>query len=263
MTRVVSFSSGKGGVGKTTLASNMGKVWARSGRRTLIIDGDWSLGKLGLAYGLRPQWTIQTVLEGERPLSDVVIRVEDGLDLLASPSGVMGFEELTELQRNQLFFELDALGNKSYDRILIDHSSGIHWGVLQFAAAAHQHVIVTTPEPTSYMDAYAIMKLLSKRFAIREFWLIGALCTRMRDAERILGKFLDTARGQLNVRVHMLGLIPWDSRLITSTQTQKIFVDLFPVDAITERFEQIRATLDRSEPSRFHGMQYFFDTIHS
>lgn len=263
MTKVISFSSGKGGVGKTTLASNLGKLWARSGKRTLLIDGDWALGKLGLTFGLRPQWTIQTVLQGERPLLEVVTPVEPELDLLASPSGIMGFEELTEAQRNQLFFEIDALGTKRYDRILIDHSSGISWGVLQFAAAAHQHVVVTTPEPTSYMDAYAIMKLLSKRYSIREFWLVGALCTRMRDAERTFGKFLDTARGQLSVRVHIAGIIPWDSRLITSMQAQRAFVDLFPQDEITDRFQQIRTALDRKETGRFHGMQYFFDNIYS
>ncbi|MBI1860172.1 MAG: AAA family ATPase [Deltaproteobacteria bacterium] len=262
MTRVISFSSGKGGVGKTTLATNLGCLWSKAQRKTLLIDGDWALGKLSLAYGLRPEWTIQTVLEGKKPLSECVMRIDDHLDLLASPSGVMGFEELTEEQRNQLFFELDALGTKNYDRILIDHSSGIHWGVLQFAAAAHQHVVVTTPEPTSYMDAYAIMKLLSKRFAIRDFWLVGALCTRLREAERTLNKFMETARTHLDVRVQLLELIPWDSRLIKSFGN-KPFVDNYPNDLITERLERVRSRLDFAEPKKFHGLQYFFDTIHS
>lgn len=263
MTRVISFSSGKGGVGKTTLASNLGLLWSHSGQRTLLVDGDWSLGKLGLTYGVRPQWTIQTVLSGEKTLAEAVHQIDDHLDLLASPSGVLGFEELSEAQRNQLFFELDALGTSRYERILIDHSSGIHWGVLQFAAAAHQHVIVTTPEPASCMDGYAIMKLLSRRFSIREFWLVGALCTRMREAERMLHKFMDTTRNYLDVRVHLLDLIPWDSRLVTSLQVQKPFVSLFPGDPITDRLEAVRKSLDRSTPKQFHGLQYFFDNLHS
>ena len=245
------------------MVHNLGVLWARSGKKTLLVDGDWALGKLGLAYNLRPQWTIQSVLQGEKLLAEAILPVNDHLDLLAAPSGVLGFEELTETQRNQLFFELDALGSHAYDRILIDHSSGIHWGVLQFAAAAHQHVVVTTPEPTSYMDAYAIMKLLSRRFVIREFWVLGALCTRMRDAERTFQKFLNTTRSHLDIRVHLLDLIPWDARLMTSMQVQKPFVDLFRCDPIAEKFERVRTRLDQSQPKRFHGLQYFFENPYS
>src|SRR5690606_18909974 len=146
MSKVISFSSGKGGVGKTSLVANLGCLYAAQGKKTLLIDGDWSLGKLSIALGIRPQHTIDRVLKGEVTLFEAMEKVRDRLSLLAAPSGKVGFEELDEATRNGLFYQLDQLANL-HDVVLLDHSSGIHWGVLQFAAASHQHVIVTTAEP--------------------------------------------------------------------------------------------------------------------
>src|SRR5262245_41854436 len=126
MSRVISFASGKGGVGKTTLVANLGHRWAAQGKSTLMIDGDWSLGKLSITLGVRPEWTVEKVLAGEVALAAAVQRVAPNLNLLASPTGVIGFEELPEAARNQLYFELEALCS-THDLILFDHSSGLHW----------------------------------------------------------------------------------------------------------------------------------------
>src|SRR5947209_5924547 len=134
MTKVYSFSSGKGGVGKTTFVSNLGTLWAKKGYRTLLIDADWTLGKLSIALGVRPQWTIDKVLAQEVSLHSAVEQVGENLFLLASPSGVLGLEELSENSRNQLFYEFESLSDR-YDIILLDHSSGVNMAVLQFAAA--------------------------------------------------------------------------------------------------------------------------------
>ncbi len=176
---------------------------------------------------------------------------------LASPSGVYGLEELDESSRNQLYFELEALGC-GYDRILLDHSSGLHWNVLQFAAAAHQHVVVTTPEPTSYSDAYAIMKILSKRFAVRDFWLIVTQSQQQQESERIIERFMDIARSHLDIRLHLLDIFSWEPRVAESIRKQQAFVERYPLHEMTLRLKKLTVALDGVELRPSHGLSFFY-----
>jgi flagellar biosynthesis protein FlhG len=256
-TRVISFASGKGGVGKTSLVANLGSLWADRGCRTLLIDGDWSLGKLGITLGVRPQWTIESVIDEEMPIRKVVQPVGNNLSFLASPTGVMGLEELSEGVRNQLFFELESL-IPDYDRVLFDHSSGIHWGVLQFAAASHEHVIVTTPEPTSYTDAYAIMKILSRRFGVRNFWLLVTMSHNYPESERIIDRFTEVTRSHLDVSVKLLDILEWEPLVSASIRNQKPFVDTYPAHKLTGQFSRILDQIEKSPISHSHGLNFFY-----
>jgi flagellar biosynthesis protein FlhG len=256
-TRVLSFSSGKGGVGKTSLVANLGSIWAKAGKKTLLIDGDWSLGKLGIAMGVRPRWTVEKVLSGEIDLAAAVQEVGDNLYLLASPSGVLGFEELDEQTRNQLFFEIEGLRNR-FDLILFDHSSGLHSGVTPFAAASHQQVIVTTSEPTSYTDAYAIMKILSQKYSIREFWLMVTMSHSQSESDKIIERFMDVVRSQLEVRIRLLDIFPWEPRLSEALRKQKPFVDIYPGDSFTQKLGEICRKLERSPLTLNHGLRFFY-----
>lgn len=258
MTKVISFSSGKGGVGKTTLVANLGRLWAKAGKRVLLLDGDWSLGKLSLVFGVRPQWTVEQVLKGEIAIENAVSQVRPGLDLLASPTGVVGFEELNESSRHQLLFEIETLKDR-YDLILFDHSSGVHWGVLPFAAAAHQHVIVTTSEPTSYTDAYAIMKILSKRFKVRDFSVVNMMSSNLAESETIMARFVEAASHGLNIRAELLEVVPWEPKVNESIRRQQPFVEMFPFSELTFQFERLTQSLDGRGNRPSHGLRYFYE----
>jgi flagellar biosynthesis protein FlhG len=257
MKKVISYSSGKGGVGKTSLVANSGILWAEEGKKVLIVDGDWSLGKMALTLGVKPQWAIHDVLEGKATLKEAIQRVTRNLSLLASPSGVMGFEELTESQRNQLFYELDAL-QEDYDLILIDHSSGVHWGVIQFAAAAHSHVIVTTAEPTSYMDAYAIMKILSQRFKIRQFQLIVTMSQSMVETQRIIERFIDITQSHLEVSVREVGHFPFEPKLAESLRQQKPIANLYPDSLFIRQLSKVCKTLEKFPTEKGSGLKFYY-----
>jgi len=258
-TKVISFSSGKGGVGKTSLVSNLGSLWAQQGKKTLLIDGDWHLGKLGIAMGVRPQWTVEKVLSGTITLRDAITPISESLSLLASPSGVLGFEELDETSRHQLFFELEQLRDQ-FELVLLDHSSGLLHSVTTFAAAAHQHVIVTAPEPTSYTDAYAIMKVLSQKYSVREYWLIVTMSHNQPESGKIIDRFMDITRSQLDVRVKLLDIFPWEPRLSEAIRKQRPFIDLFPQDNFTQRLGEICNKLDDFPIRQSHGLRFFYGT---
>lgn len=255
MSKVISFSSGKGGVGKTSLVANLGLLCAREGNRTLLVDGDWNLGKLGITLGVRARWTVDHVLRGEAAVGDACVPVRENLSLLCAPSGMVGFEELIETQRNQLYFELDRLA-EDFDTVFFDHASGIHPSVLQFAAASHQQVIVTTAEPTSYTDAYAIMKLLSKRFGVREFGLIVTGTEDPAEAKRVIARFSDVARCHLGVRPSLLDIIPWEPKLAESIRRQQPFVERYPSHALTDRLTALLGRLLAVPLVPHHGLNF-------
>jgi flagellar biosynthesis protein FlhG len=257
--RVISFASGKGGVGKTALVSNLGHLWANEGKRTLLVDADWSLGKLSIAMGAKPKWTLENVLSGELSLEGAITELKPNLSLLASPSGVLGLEELSPDQRKLLFYELDALGSL-YDFILLDHSSGISLGVLEFAAASHQHVIVTTPEPTSYTDAYAIMKILSKRYGINEFWLLITMSRNASDTQSVVARFSNLVQQNLEVKVNFLGAMPWDAEWTESIRKQTPLVEWNAASGSVRHLQDVRKSLANSEPKWDHGLKFFYES---
>lgn len=252
---VISFSSGKGGVGKTTLSTNLAALSARLGKKTLIIDGDWNLGKVALAYGTPPIATIEDVLSGRTTARDALMAVRPNLKLLAAPSGAIGMEELDARSRAQLFYELESL-TPDFDSVFLDHSSGVQLGVLEFVAASREHVIVTTPEPASYTDAYAIMKLLSKRFAVRDFRLLVTMAHDDVQTVQAMSRFVDTVRGMLNVRVRMLDVVRWDSNLGNAAFPGKVFVESFPTHRLTAQFEKILQKLESSPSARSNGLSF-------
>ncbi len=256
MARMISFASGKGGVGKSSLVTNLGCLYAASGKKVLLIDGDWNLGKLPILLGYKPRCTVDKVLRGEVTLLDAIEKVRDGLSLLAAPSGKVGFEELDEATRNGLFYQLDQLAF-TQDLILLDHSSGIHWSVLQFAAAAHQHVIVTTGEPTSYTDAYAIMKVLSKRFGVRRFSLLVTMSESRVETEKVITRFIEVVESNLGVRVSTLDILPWEQKMAEAIRYQQPFVERYPGHEMTRRFRRICVELERVPLSASSGLQFF------
>lgn len=255
-TRVISLSSGKGGVGKTSLAVNLGKQLAVKGKNVLLIDGDWSLGKLGIALGIRPQWTIDSVVEGKIGLRDAIQPIGKNLSLLASPSGVVGFEELNEAARYQLYFQMEQLQGQ-FDVILLDHGSGVHPSVLEFAAASHHQIIITTPEPTSYTDAYAIMKILSKKYAIRNFSLVVTMAPAAAETEAVVSRFCDVARDHLEVRVTHLDSFPWEPKLAEAFRRQKAFVELWPDSDFAAKLMKLAERLLSLPLAPSSGMRFF------
>ena len=259
MNRVISFSSGKGGVGKSTLVCNLGLWLAAQGKKVLLIDGDWALGKLSIMLGVRPEWTIEQVLRGEIPLHKAIDSVRENLDLLASPSGLIGFEELNEATRNQLYFELEQLESR-YDYILLDHGSGVHWNVIQFAAASHQHVIVTTPEPTSFTDAYAIMKILSRRFDVRDFSLVVTMSQNELQTSKTIERYTEVVERHLNVRLRMLETFSWESVVGDSIRRRQPLMESFPSSSFAKRIPDLANQLEAQE-LRPHGGLNFFQTV--
>jgi flagellar biosynthesis protein FlhG len=154
---VVAVTSGKGGVGKTTLAANLGLELARSGRSVLLLDGDLGLANLSILFNLAPRWDLEHVLAGRCTLADAVVQIRSGLSLIPAAAGAAALADLGGTERAGLLDQVRALGG-SMDILLIDTGAGISPTVLALVGLAQQCLLVTTHEPTALSDAYGLLK---------------------------------------------------------------------------------------------------------
>ena len=212
-TPVFTFSSGKGGVGKSSVAANLGTILARSGLRVLLVDGDFGLANLDLLLGVNSSITLEEVLAGEARIQDAVIGVEPNLWLLPSSAGLLEARDAPLGVRERLVRLFDAMPLGEMDAILVDIGAGIQANVLSLHSPTFHSFIVLTPEPTSLTDAYGLIKLLRRHCGITEVSVIVNQVTDGREAREVYQKLRDVAARFIDVRIDYLG--HWD-------QTKKI-----------------------------------------
>jgi flagellar biosynthesis protein FlhG len=160
-TEVIAVSSGKGGVGKTTLTVNMGIAMARQGKNVCLFDADTNLANINILLRETPLYTLQHVLDGEKTIAEIVVR-SHGISLIPGASGITDFNSLDQRAQLRLLRALSELEHQ-YDVILVDTSAGIHDNVLDFIQAAQQMIVVVTTEPTSLTDSFSLLRMLRKR----------------------------------------------------------------------------------------------------
>ena len=148
----IAVTSGKGGVGKTTVASNLAAIWARSGRRTLVVDGDLGLACMDLALGIKPRNDLVDVLEGSASVDDVLVASPFGMQLLPAASGRFDAATLGASARAALLRAIDAVAAR-FEVVIVDTGAGIGATTVELAGSADEVVLVTTAEPAALRDA--------------------------------------------------------------------------------------------------------------
>ena len=257
--RVVSVTSGKGGVGKTNVVANLALALTRSGRRVLILDADLGLGNMDVLLGLNHHYSIQHVLNGEKRLEEIIIEAPGGFQLLPAASGI---QELTDLDQSQRLFLLDELDmlQERFDVLLIDTGAGISANVMYFNFAAMEKVVVVTNEPTSLTDAYALIKVLTKKYQQKTFKILINQARSAREAERIfrqLSQVVDKFLGAPSI--DYLGWIPYDEHIPKAVRQQEAVLAAFPDAAASKSFVQVAESLiDSVDHLDFEGDIKFF-----
>jgi len=260
--KVLSFTSGKGGVGKTHIVVNLAYALQSLGARVMLLDADLGLANIDVLLGLAPRFTIQHVLEGQKTLADVLVTGPAGMLILPAGSGVPELAELNDSQRLQLLTVLETLEH-DIDFLLIDTGAGISANVMYFNVAAQDIVVIVTPEPTSITDAYALMKVLSTKYDEKHFKVIMnnvAHATEAKDAFRRLN--LVTERF-LNISIDYLGFILHDTSFSQAVCQQKALLDLYPSSAAAQGFrtlaQRLLATPEMAHPKG--GIQFFWQRL--
>ena len=241
-TRVLSITSGKGGVGKTAVVANLAVLLARMGKRVLILDADLGLANIDVVFGLAPGHNLNHFFAGDQGLEAILTDGPEGIKILPAGSGVQRFTRLDSQQKMRLLEGLDTMNN-DFDFVLIDTEAGISENVTYFNTAAQEILVVTTPEPTAITDAYALMKLLSNQYHEKHFNLIVNFIKNEEEALDVYRKLTMVANRYLDISIDYIGSIPRDKLMVDAIRKQKTLVQLFPDSRTSHAFEALARTI--------------------
>jgi len=257
--RVLSVTSGKGGVGKTNVVANLALAFTQMGKRVLVFDADLGLANIDVLLGLTPQYSIEHLLSGEKSFFDILVRGPGGMSILPASSGVFDLVDLDDHQKIFLLNELDLVVEE-VDILLIDTCAGISSNVMYFNTAAQDSIVVVTPEPTSITDAYALIKVLSTKFKKKHFMALVNFVPNAQEAEEVYRRISLVAERFLeSISIEYLGFIPRDEKIPLAVRHQRPVLELYPRAPSSKRFiELAKALSERPLQDQNHGHIQFF-----
>ena len=224
---IIAFTSGKGGVGKTNLVVNLGISLAKFGHRVLILDADLGLANVDLLMGLTPRYNLSHVISGKKNLEEIIITGPSGIRLIPCGSGGRRIKSVNTEKRKAIIAEIrekQRLG----DTVLIDTGGGITDNIIDFLILADEVFLVTTPEPTSIMDSYGIIKNLAMEKERVKVRLIVNMAGDGADAEHVLSTMELITKQFFNVELDYLGFVSYDQTVLRAVRQQQPFVLLNP-----------------------------------
>jgi len=246
----IAITSGKGGVGKTNVVANMGVALSQMGLKVAILDADYGLGNIDILLGIEPRLDISDLLKDAASLEDILIKKNELLIIPAS-SGVQSLAHLSEYQEILLYKELKKL-EKMSDILIIDTAAGISDNVISLLLAADEVVLVVSPDNTSIVDSYAVVKVVSELDTFKTFSIITNMVQDEEEGADVFLKFSRAVKKFLNKEVFYLGYIQRDEKLLTAMKYQVPVVEKFPDAVCSKNFKELAVSfkkrLDELEP---------------
>ena len=249
--RIVAVTSGKGGVGKSSLAVNLAIRLSQIGRRVVLLDGDLGTANADVLCNLPPGQSLARVVAGQMSLAQAMVEAPGGFKLIRGASGLAQMAALGEFERTRLMRQIQEL-EQDVDLVLIDTGAGVNPNVLGFLVGADQVIVVTTPEPTAITDAYAVIKTTR---AQRHDIGMHVLVNMVRDVAEGRGVFhrLDAVcRRFLDLNLRYAGHVLWDRRVAMAVRRRQPFVLSHPRCPAGVCINQLAQRMDRhaAEPQR-------------
>lgn len=262
VTRVISFTSGKGGVGKTHTVINTAISLSSEGYSVLVLDADLGLANVDVLLGISPRGTLHDVLKGRCSLDDILVQGPGGIVIIPAASGIEEVCALSAAEKLLLMTEVERIAHH-YDFLLIDTPAGIGSDVMYFNSAAGEVVCVITGEPTSLTDSYALMKVLHSSYGEKSFWVVVNDVPSEGDAQIAFNSLANAVQKFLRVETKLLGWIQTDETVRQSVMDRRPIALEHPSSKAAMRIADVaRRLADHRPESRVKGgMQFFFQQL--
>lgn len=257
--KIITVTSGKGGVGKSNFVVNLAVALQQNGKKVLIFDADIGMGNDDVLMGLYPKHNIFDIIFTDLTIRDIIIEGVGGVCLIPAGSGLNKVQELTKEERSVFLKKLSELDE--FDYILMDTGAGVSKDILAFIAASEELIIITTPEPTSLTDAYSLIKA-TDHFKLKDSAkVVINKAFSPNEGLETFNKFDRAVKKFLKIKIEYFGYILDDKKLVQSVRAQKPFMILYPNCDAAKNIENIAFTIIGENPAKANGVQGVFKKL--
>ncbi len=265
--RIITVTSGKGGVGKSNVAINLALQFRKIGKSVIILDADFGLANIEVMFGVIPKYNLSDLIFKGKELKDIITAGPDNVGFISGGSGIAKMVNLNNDQIKSMVYKLNELG-KYADIIIVDTGAGISNSVLEFVSASPEVLLVTTEEPTSITDSYALLKALTMFPGyVKDETKIRVIANKVSsiDAGKNLFDKLSAVVGKfLKIDLELVGIIPYDDNISKAVMKQKPISLSAPDSTAAKSFENIAKVLEEGTTAVFNdkvGIARFFARI--
>lgn len=225
--QVIAVTAGKGGVGKSNVSVNLAVALAGLNKNVMLLDADLGLANIDIMLGLHSKYNLSHVMQGSCDLSDIILEGPNGIRVIPAASGT---EFMTHLSAAEHAGIIDAFNELTddLDYLIIDTAAGISDTVLSFTRSSQELIVVVCDEPTSLTDAYALIKVMSKRYEWTHFHILANMVRSLRDGQELFKKLSRVSEQFLEVQLNYLGAIPFDEHIHKAVKKQKPVLIAYP-----------------------------------
>jgi flagellar biosynthesis protein FlhG len=240
-TQVITVASGKGGVGKSSVALNTAIAMSRKGRRVLLIDTDFGFSNIDVMLGVSTRHDLLDVIRFDMDIRDIIEPGIEGVQFISGGSGVYELTQLNEDQMMRIINNLKQLEDVA-DTIIFDTGPGVSDNILRLIYASHETLLVTTPEPTAVVDAYALIKIVSERGNSR-IRLVVNKADNAGEAAAVMDCIARIAQKNVNIQIDKLGYILRDINMQKAVRMQVPILVSFPHCTASANIDSIVSNL--------------------
>ncbi len=256
MTNTIAITSGKGGVGKTTIAVNVALSLAMQNKETLLLDADLGMANAHILLGINPKFSLEDFVTGNSSLDKVITTTKNNLKFVSGGNAINNLLNLSDLERHKIIKSFNDLKKKP-EYMLIDVGAGAEASSMTFLASADKVIVVITGEPTSFIDAYTLIKTSFLDYKINNFGIIINMALSPLQAKLNFDKFQSITHKFLDVNLKYVGQIPNSQKVKNSIISRTALVSSRSNDLETKAFSEISSKLLSIESNNTGSIKFF------